>query len=214
MKHIDFYFDFISPYAYLAFDKLPETLLGLSYSVTYQPVLFAAMLKHHGQLGPAEIQPKRDWTYRQVTWLAHSQGVDLQMPVAHPFNPLPLLRLAVASSVRGTPNRYVCETLFTHVWQGGGDAADAQRLHALAEQITSIHDPNSAAARELLKTNTDAAIALGVFGVPTMAVDGLLFWGFDALPMLRDYLRGGPWFETSAWHAAAQVPVGVARAKR
>ena len=214
MKHIDFYFDFISPYAYLAFDKLPETLLGLSYSVTYQPVLFAAMLKHHGQLGPAEIQPKRDWTYRQVAWLAHGQGVDLQMPAAHPFNPLPLLRLAVASSVRGAPNRYVCETLFMHVWQGGGDAADAQRLNALAGQIAPMHDPNSAAARELLKTNTDAAIARGVFGVPTMAVDGRLFWGFDALPMLSDYLRGGPWSKSSAWQAAAQVPVGVARAKR
>ncbi len=211
MKHIDFYFDFISPYAYMAFDKMPETLVGLSYSVTYKPVLFAAMLKHHGQLGPAEIQPKRDWTYRQVAWLAHSQGVNLQMPAAHPFNPLPLLRLAVGSSPRGTPNRYACETLFTHVWQGAGDAVDAQRLQSLAVQITPMHDPNSAAVKALLKSHTDDAIALGVFGVPTMVVDGKLFWGFDALPMLRDYLHGSPWFESGAWQAAAQVPVGVRR---
>ena len=74
MKHITFYLDFISPYAYLAFEQLPEALLGLSYSVTYKPLLFAGLLKHHGQLGPAEIAPKRDWTYRQVLWLAQRHG--------------------------------------------------------------------------------------------------------------------------------------------
>ena len=214
MKHIDFYFDFISPYAYLAFDKLPETLMGLSYSVAYKPVLFAAMLQHHGQLGPAEIEPKRDWTYRQVAWLAQSQGVDLQMPAAHPFNPLPLLRLALASSTRGTPNRYVCETLFQHVWRGGADAGDTQRLQSLIEQLPPVHAPNSDYVKAQLKANTEAAIALGVFGVPTMVVDGKLFWGFDALPMLRDCIRGDRWFESTAWQAAAEVPVGMRRAKR
>src|SRR3990167_4775339 len=96
MKYITFYFDFVSPYAYLAFERLPEALMGHSYSMRYQPVLFAGLLKHHGQLGPAEIAPKRDWTYRQVLWQAHQHGVDLQLPAAHPFNPLALLRLAVA----------------------------------------------------------------------------------------------------------------------
>ena len=105
MKHITFYLDFISPYAYLAFEKLPEALMGRSYSVTYKPILFAGLLKHHGQLGPAEIAPKRDWTYRQVLWQAHRHGVDLQMPASHPFNPLPLLRLAVACGAQGLPSQ-------------------------------------------------------------------------------------------------------------
>ena len=120
MKHITFYLDFISPYAYLAFEKLPEALLGHNYSVTYKPVLFAALLKHHGQLGPAEMPGKRDWTYRQVLWLAQRNAVDLQLPASHPFNPLALLRLAVACDAQGLPNRYVCETVFRHVWCGGG----------------------------------------------------------------------------------------------
>src|SRR5438105_8475545 len=118
MKHITFYLDFISPYAWLAFEELPQALMGLSYSVTYKPLLFAALLKHHGQLGPAEIPAKRDWTYRQVQWLAHSKGRTLDMPAAHPFNPLGLLRLALATDAQGQPNRYVCETLFRHVWVG------------------------------------------------------------------------------------------------
>src|SRR2546421_2627332 len=83
MKHITFHFDVVSPYAYLAFEKLPDALQGLTYSVDYRPVLFAAFLKHHGQLGPAEIEPKRDWTYRQVLWLAHANAIPPQMPAAH-----------------------------------------------------------------------------------------------------------------------------------
>ena len=210
MKHITFYLDFISPYAYLAFERLPEALEGLSYSVSYQPVLFAAMLKHHGQLGPAEIAPKRDWTYRQVLWLAHSLGLELQMPASHPFNPLALLRLAVACSAQGEPNRYVVETLFRHVWRGGAEAADPQRLQALTQQLEPRRAVNSDEVKTQLKSNTDEAVKLGIFGVPAFKVDEKLFWGFDALPMLRAYLAGDPWFD-GPWISAATVGQGIQR---
>ena len=213
MKHITFYFDVISPYAYLAFERMPEALMGLSYSVCYQPVLFGAVLGHHGQLGPAEITPKRAWTYRQVLWLAHSQGVELQMPASHPFNPLALLRLAVASSSSGQPNRYVTELLFRHVWRGGGDAADPQRLQALVQQLAPLRDPNSEDVKAQLKAVTADAVARGLFGVPAMEVDGRWFWGFDALPMLRDYLNEDAWFDGPDWAAAAALPVGISRAR-
>ena len=211
MKHITFYLDFISPYAYLAFEKMPEALLGLSYSVTYKPILFAALLKHHGQLGPAEMAPKRDWTYRQVLWQAHRHGVELQLPSAHPFNPLSLLRLAVACPPEVDPNRYVCESIFHHVWRGGQDAADAARLLALTAALSPQRDPFGGEAKAQLKTNAEEAIALGVFGVPTFAVDDKLFWGFDALPMLHDYLKEDAWFDGPHWNAPAQVAVGVRR---
>ena len=190
MKHITFYLDFISPYAYLAFEKLPEALMGQSYHVSYKPILFAGLLKHHGQLGPAEIPGKREWTYRQVLWLARQHGVDLQLPAQHPFNPLGLLRLAVACGRDGLANRYVCETIFRHVWQGGADAADAQRLQALTTQLAPEQLSEGDAVKSQLKSNTEQAIARGLFGVPTFEVDGKLFWGFDALPMLTAYLKG------------------------
>lgn len=212
MKHITFHFDFVSPYAYLAFERLPQALQGLSYRVDYRPLLFAGLLKHHGQLGPAEIGPKRDWTYRQVLWLAHAQGVDLQLPAAHPFNPLALLRLALAAGGDGLVNRYVAETVFRHVWRGGADAADAARLEALREELQPQRDPAGEAVKAELKANTDAAIARGLFGVPTCEVDGKLFWGFDALPMLRAWLDGDAWFDTQ-WDAAAQRPTGATRAR-
>ena len=210
MKHITFYLDFISPFAYLAFEQLPVALKGISYSVTHKPVLFGAILKHHGQLGPAEIAPKRDWTYRHVLWLAHSLGVPLQMPASHPFNPLGLLRLAVACDADGTPNRYVCETLLRHVWCGGGEASDAARLKTVTEHLDPKRAANSDEVKAQLKAHTDEAIARGVFGVPTFEVDGKLFWGVDALPMLRVYLLGDAWFE-DAWDSVASVAVGIKR---
>lgn len=208
MKHITFYLDFVSPYAYLAFEQLPEVLIGHSYSVSYKPVLFAGMLKHHGQLGPAEIAPKRDWTYRQVLWLAHRHDIDLQLPAAHPFNPLALLRLALACGAQGESNRYVCETLFHHVWRGGADALDPARLQALTAQLAARREPGSEEVKQELKVNTQEAIVRGLFGVPSLAVDDKLFWGFDALPMLRDYLSGDSWFAGAAWDAAARAAPG------
>jgi 2-hydroxychromene-2-carboxylate isomerase len=134
----------------------------------------------------------------------------LQMPASHPFNPLELLRLAVACDETDEPNRYVCETIFRHVWQGGAEASDAQRLADLTAQLAPPRSAQDASVKAALKAHTEAAIALGVFGVPTLEVDGKLFWGFDALPMLAAYLAGDPWFE-GAWDAAATVAPGVRR---
>lgn len=211
MKQITFFFDFISPYAYLAFEKLPEALKGLSYQVDYRPVLFAGLLKQHGQLGPAEIPPKRDWTYRQVLWTAHARGVPMQLPAAHPFNPLGALRLALACGRDGLVNRYVAETVFRHIWRGGADAADAGRLQELRELLQPARDVAADDVKAELKANTGMALARGVFGVPTCEVDGRLFWGFDGLPMLREYLEGNAWFTSGAWERAAALPVGQAR---
>lgn len=214
LKHITFYLDFISPYAYLAFERLPEALKGLSYSVSYKPLLFAGMLKHFGQLGPAEIVPKRDWTYRHVLWLARAQGTPLQLPASHPFNPLPLLRLALACSHEaspGSPNRYVCESIFRHVWQGGAEAADTRRLESLVQKLAPARDLQSDEVKAQLKKNTEEAIALGAFGVPAFAVDDKLFWGLDSLPMLRAYLLGDAWFDGPDWQAVAQVGTGAQR---
>jgi 2-hydroxychromene-2-carboxylate isomerase len=214
MKHITFHFDFISPYAYLAFEKLPEALKGLSYTVDYRPVLFAAFLKQHGQLGPAEIAPKRDWTYRQVLWAARTNGIPMQMPAAHPFNPLALLRLAVACGDKGLVNRLVAETVLRHVWRGGADALDVSRLDALKHLLQPKRDPASDEVKNELKVNTDAALARGLFGVPTMEVDDKLFWGFDALPMLRAYLEGDDWIGGEEWTAIEKLPAAAGRVNK
>lgn len=213
MKHLRFTFDVISPYAYLAFERLPQVLQGVNHEVSYQPILLAGLLQHWGQKGPAEIAPKRDWTYRQVMWLAHQLGTPFQMPAQHPFNPLALLRLSLACTPAGlTPNRWVCEQLLHHVWRGGGaDAADVNRLAALTQRLAPPRDPASAEVKDELKTATAQAAARGLFGVPTVEVDGRLFWGLDGLEMLSAYLRDDPWFAGPEWDTAATLPTGVQR---
>ncbi|SEA95016.1 2-hydroxychromene-2-carboxylate isomerase [Acidovorax soli] len=211
MKHITFYLDFVSPYAWLAFERLPEVLEGLSHSVEYRPVLLGALLQQHGNPGPAGIVPKRAWTYRHAVWLGHSIGVPLAMPARHPFNPLPLLRQALACSEDGRINRFVTGTVFRHVWQGGHEALDAQRLTELAAALEPQRKPgddDGARAKALLRSNTEAAAARGVFGVPAFEVDGKVFWGYDSLPMLRACLEGDCWFERD-WDAAASVAQGL-----
>jgi 2-hydroxychromene-2-carboxylate isomerase len=212
MKHLRFSFDPISPYAYLAFERLPQVLEGLSYSVSYEPILLAGLLQHWGQKGPAEIVPKRDWTYRQVLWLAHSLKLPLQMPAAHPFNPLALLRLLLATAPGGgAPNRWACEQVLHHVWRGGADANDADRLAALATRLAPQRDAAGTEVKDELKAATAAAAARGLFGVPTVEVDGKLFWGLDGLALLSAYLHGEPWFDGPEWAAVSDVPAGVQR---
>jgi 2-hydroxychromene-2-carboxylate isomerase len=212
MKHLRFYFDVISPFAWLAFAKLPKALEGHSVTVDYQPVLFAGLLSHWGQKGPAEIEPKRAWTFRHVAWQAHRDNVPLQTPAQHPFNPLALLRLAAACAPEGmTPGRHACEKIFRHVWEGGGDANDPARLEALTKALAPARDPASDGVKQALKDSTAQAIARGVFGVPTVELDGRLFWGVDALDMVSASLRGDPWFEGPDWSRAAVAPPGVVR---
>lgn len=211
MKTVTFYLDFISPYAWLAFHALPQALQGISHRVVHKPVLFGAMLKHHGQLGPAEIPAKRDWTYRQVLWLARQQGCELTLPQAHPFNPLGLLRLAVACDADGQPNRYICEQLFRHVWCSGEDAADVDRLQLLSGRLQPPRDVASPEVKQDLQSNTQEAIERGLFGVPSFVVDDKVFWGQDALPMLRAYLLGDAWFDGPDWNAVQATRVGIRR---
>ena len=213
MKHVVFWFDPISPFAYLAFERLPQVFEGLSVEVSYRPILFAGLLKHWGQKGPAEIEPKRAWTFRHVHWLAHTHGIPIDTPVQHPFNPLALLRLLVACAPEGgTPNRRSCEAVLRHIWQGGGDANDPERLTALTLELAPHLGANDDRVKQALKDATADAIARGIFGVPTVEVDRHLFWGLDALPMLAASLRGDAWFDAGgAWDVEGATRPAIRR---
>ena len=213
MKQVDFYFDVISPYAWLAFERLPQALAGIHLVVHYQPLLFAGLLGHWGQKGPAEIEPKRSWTYRQVAWLAGQQGTLLQLPRPHPFNPLALQRLALACApAGGTPSRQVVQALFRHVWcRDGADPNEPAALAALCQRLGPQRDPAGAEVKAELRQRTESAVAAGLFGVPTLVSDGRAYFGHDALPMLQAALAGDPWFDSPAWDEAGRQPAGLQR---
>ncbi len=205
MKTADWYFDFVSGFAYLQFATL-DRLAGLD--IRFRPVLFAGLLNHHGQLGPAEIPAKRTFTYRQWVWLAKRNGIPFRMPPAHPFNPLPPLRLALALDCRPE----AIAAIFEYLWARGGDVADAAAWAALCESLGCApgiaDDP---AVKTALRQNTEAAAAAGIFGVPTLAIDDGLFWGFDALDMAADFLADPDLFERGGFSGLENLPVGQSR---
>lgn len=209
MHDITFHLDFVSPYSWLAFHRLPEALQGLSLRVRYKPVLLGALLQQVGNMGPAAIAPKRAWIARHASWLGRSLGCGLDYPPQFPFNSIPLLRLALAHSEDGYVNRYTAGTVLRHVWLGGQDPLAPERVELLTQALAEQWQPEgdaSAHAKALLRANTDAAAARGVFGVPMFEVGGKLFWGLDSLPMLRAYLEGDAWFAGPEWDGAAQRP--------
>jgi 2-hydroxychromene-2-carboxylate isomerase len=195
MTRAQWYFDFISPYAYLQLPRLPE--LAASCELELRPVLLAGLLNHWGQLGPAEIAPKRVFTYSQVRWRARREGIALTIPEAHPFNPLKLLRLAIhLGSGDGVIRR-----LFDFVWRDGHIPDNAAAWQALTAELGVEHADEAIGRDEIkqaLRANTEAAIAAGVFGVPTIVVERHLFWGSDATDMARDCLRDPRSFDEDA----------------
>jgi 2-hydroxychromene-2-carboxylate isomerase len=204
---MEWYFDFISPYAYLQFKRLEA--LGLQRELRLTPILFAGVLNHWGQRGPAEIPPKRVFTYRHVSWLARSLGVPFKMPEGHPFNPLKLLRL----SIYGQAQWSLVARLFDFVWRDGFIPDNAAAFSAL---IAGLKLPdagegmNRPEVKAALRANTERAIEAGVFGVPTIAIDTHLFWGQDATDMALQYRRDRSAFADDD-RIIATLPVSAAR---
>lgn len=191
---IEFWFDFISPYAYLAWSQLPALADRHGRSIVLRPVLFASLLNHWGQLGPAEIPPKRTHTFKHVLRLAHELGLSLSPPPAHPFNSLLGLRLATLE-LPDADRRAVIDRLYRAVWAHGPGITDPAIVAGLLGELgldaeallTAANTPDN---KQRLIAATDEAISKGVFGVPTMIVDGELFWGVSDLGHLDRFLRG------------------------
>jgi len=206
MAAITWYFDFVSPFSYLQFAAYPD--LMRRPEVAIKPVLFAGLLAHWGHKGPAELPTKRRHTYRYCVWDAARRGVPFRFPPAHPFNPLHALRLAIALGA----GYDVVRTIFEFIWKEG--RSPAEEWPALCERL-GVADPGrltgDAAVKGALRANVDEAIAAGVFGVPTFAVDGELFWGVDATPMFLDYLADRALFESEAMRRVDALPVAAER---
>lgn len=173
------YFDFISPFAYLQSTRLPA--LAAIEPVQCVPVLFAGLLDHWGQLGPAELAPKRQWTFEHVTWIAHRDGVDLTLPSHHPFNPLPLLRLS--QHLGNSPD--VVRRLFAFVWIEGHVPQDPIAFATLLDELgVSPAALTTDTVKQAIRQHTQEAIEAGVFGVPTINLAGRNFWGYEATDMV------------------------------
>ncbi len=210
---IRFYFDYISSNAYLAWLELPKLSTRYGVQVEPVPVLFAGLLEAHGQLGPAEVLPKALWMARNNLRKAALLGVPLHRPVHHPFNPLLALR-ASSLALQDEQRRALITLLFEAVWVRGLHVSEPAVVEALADEAglpgrRIVEDAQSPETKARLRTQTDAAIAAGVFGVPAMTVGDELFWGYDDFPFLELHLAGKDPLdraELATWLAGGRRP--------
>ncbi|MFM2120323.1 MAG: hypothetical protein RL722_1791 [Pseudomonadota bacterium] len=206
MSRVTWYFDPISPYAWLAWHGLGALPAGTQ--VELRPVLFAGLLKHWGHKGPAELAPKRLWTYRACQWQADQAGIAFRMPAAHPFNSLPWLRLCIAAG--NTPQAVAA--VFEALWTTAADPADPALLMQVAARLgVGLERLVAPEVKAELHDATQAAVRAGVFGVPTLAVGDELFWGADAISFAAAYLTDPGVLASAEMRRIASLPVGVAR---
>jgi 2-hydroxychromene-2-carboxylate isomerase len=194
MQAVDFYFDFISPYAYLAWTQLPALCARHGVQLRYKPILFAGLLNHWGQRGPAEIAPKREFLWKDTHRMASRLKVPFSLPKTHPFNPLLALRLALPE-VSMAQQEQVIDAIWSAGWVQGAELSSIDALH---QALTASHldadvlldRANQPEAKATLRAATEEAVRAGVFGVPTYHVAQELFWGCDRLDDLANFLAG------------------------
>ena len=203
---VRFYFDYISPNAYLAWTQLPALAQRTGCVIEPVPVLFAGLLDAHRQLGPAEVPAKMRWMWKNTLRKAATVGVPLNVPAFHPFNPLVALR--VSSLALDAEQRFkLIDALFGAVWVRGVHIADASGVDQVAREVgldggALIAQAQLPACKTQLRQQTDQAVADGVFGVPTMAVGDELFWGYDDIGFLQRYLEGTDPLDRIRWDAS------------
>lgn len=205
---IRWYFDVISPFAFLHWPKVKA--LAARQPVTFRPLLFAGLLDRLGQKGPAEIPGKREFTYCHTLWRARRNGIAMRYPPAHPFNPLPALRLCVAAGA--TPD--AIDAILGWIWREGRAGDSPQALVPLAARLgiddiaTAIAAP---AVKAALRENFEAAVADGVFGVPTLAIGDALFWGGDAHDFAEAVLADPSLLDDPEFRRVSSLPMAAVR---
>jgi 2-hydroxychromene-2-carboxylate isomerase len=204
------YFDVISPFAYLALGEIEE--LAQRITITWRPILFAGLLEHWKHLGPAEIPPKRIHTYRLCLFEAQRRGIAFRFPPSHPFNPLKPLRLLSALDASPKAVRIVMD----RIWRDGLDLSLKENWDATCTALGLAADRavdliNAAETKAKLRANTDAAISAKLFGVPTLQIGDELFWGADALPMARAYLDDPGMFKSGEMLRVASMGASASR---
>lgn len=194
MPRIEFWFDYISHNAYLAWCALRPLAARHGHTVDAQPVVFAGLLNHYGTKGPAELPAKHLWMIKNVLRKAQLEGITINAPASHPFNPLLSLRATLAIEDPKTRSAFI-DGMFKAVWVDRKDPSADQTVAMIADQagedgerlVALAHAPDT---KDALHQQTRLAIRKGIFGVPSMLTNAELFWGYDDLQFLELHLSG------------------------
>jgi len=214
-----FHFDYISPYAYFAWTQLHALASRHGRTVEPVPVLFAGLLNAHGTKGPAEIPEKALYVVKDTMRKARALGVPFAPPPTHPFNPLLALRISSLPLAPET-RKVIIDRLFAATWGDAGAGVTEPEAIASIVSESGVDGAQAIAAattpegKERVRLQTERAVSDGVFGVPTIIVDGELFWGMDSLPHLERFLAGEPPFDPKMMERWGRVVPSAARTPR
>ncbi len=193
-KSVDFYFDFGSPAAYLAWTQLPQLCADAGATLNYKPMLLGGVFQATGNRAPISVPLKGSYLFEDLGRFARRYGVMLRHNPHFPINTITLMRVASGLQMRADPrfDAYV-KAMFEAMWVNAKNLGDpatltevlaAAGLHA-AELMALAVEP---AAKDRLRADTEAAVARGIFGAPTMFVGDQMYWGQDRLDFVREAL--------------------------
>jgi len=193
-RTLEFYFDYGSPYSYLADTQVEAIAQRTGATLARKPMLLGGVFKSTGNHSPAEMPQKSAWSGFDMPLWARHYGVPFQRNPFFPINTLALMRGAAAAQIDGSFERYH-PAIFKAMWIDGRNLNDIKEIAAVL--VGAGLDPQKFGNRiqeqdvkDRLKATTDEAVARGVFGAPTSFVDGKMFFGNDRLPFVELALKG------------------------
>lgn len=183
-KEAIFYYDVISPYAYL-FIKMRGRLEG-RLSLKPVPIFFPGLLRAQNNVGPAEVPEKRIHTYNFCTWRAAQEGIQFKFPKRHPFSSLSAMRLLYAHQADWS----IVDKAFNFIWAEGKEPeTDWVGFCSALGLNQDTLKPTDESIKLGLAKNTELAARAGVFGVPSVVVDGQPFWGCDTIDWILEFVK-------------------------
>lgn len=193
-KAVDFYFDVGSPAAYLAWTQLPALCAAAGATLVYKPMLLGGVFQATGNRAPISVPLKGSYLFDDLARFARRYGVPFSLNPYFPVNTITLMRIAAGLEMRADARlEAYLRAVFQALWVDGKNMADPATVADVlqtagleaAELMALAADPQ---VKDRLRLQTEAAVARGVFGAPTMFVDGVLYWGQDRLDFVREAL--------------------------
>ena len=195
-KTVEFYFDFGSPAAYLAWTQLPKLCAAANARIAWRPMLLGGVFQATGNRAPMTVPLKGKYLFVDLSRFAKRYGVVFRLNPNFPINTVTLMRIAVGLQMRQDLRfEGYCAAMFRAIW------VDAQNMNdpgVVAAVLTAAGFDAAAllaldseqAVKDALKAATAAAVERGVFGAPTFFVAEEMFWGQDRLDFVREALAG------------------------
>lgn len=193
-KSVDFYFDFGSPAAYLAWTQLPKICAGSGATLNYRPMLLGGVFQATGNRAPISVPLKGSYLFDDLQRFATRYGVVFRNNPFFPVNTITLMRAASGLQMRADPRfEGFVKAMFEAMWVNAKNLGDAATLAGVltaaglnADELLAL--AAEPAVKDRLRTETEAAVARGIFGAPTMFVGNTMYWGQDRLDFVREAL--------------------------